>query len=40
MAPSLYGQRKEKMVIARHKSEIKAAGGIIARIEEQKVGLR
>ena len=29
MAPSLYAQRKEKMVIAKHKSEIKAEEGMI-----------
>jgi hypothetical protein len=40
MAPSLYGQRKEKMVIARHKSEIKAAEGMIDKIDKQKEGLR
>lgn len=40
MAPSLYGQRKEKMVIAKYKSEIKAAEGMIKKIDKQKEGLR
>jgi hypothetical protein len=40
MAPSLYAQRKEKMVVAKHKSEIKAAEGMIDKIDKQKEGLR
>ena len=40
MAPSLYGQRKEKTVIARHKSEIKASEKMIERIDKQKMEMR